>query len=144
MIGRKPNLEDWQASYERKLVSEEVAAKKVKSGDNIFIASGYYGKVASAIAARHGELRDVNVEYQAPAFDPGWLSPGMEDAFRIIVRIYLGGPARLIHDEGRLEFLPYTNGTWSKPYRDNRSEKREIDVFLVAVSPPDENGSPEA
>jgi len=140
MIGRKTDLEDWQATYEHKLVSEEEAAQAVKSGDNIFIASGYYGKVASVIAARHRELRGVNVEYQAPAFDPGWLSPGMEDSFRIIVRIYMGGPARLIHDEGRLEFLPYTNGTWSKPYRDHRSDKREIDVFLVGVSPPDENG----
>jgi len=140
MIGRKPDLEDSQATYKRKLVSEEEAAQAVKSGNNIFIASGYYGKVASAIASRHGELRGVTVEYQAPAFDPGWLAPGMEDSFRIIVRIYMGGPARLIHDEGRLEFLPYTNGTWSKPYRDNRSEKREIDVFLVGVSPPDENG----
>ncbi len=137
---RRMKLDNWQEEYERKLVSVEEAAKAVKSGDNIFFASAYYGQVAYAIAARADELRGVNVEYQAPLFDPGWLAPGMEESFRIIVRIFMGAIARQIHDEGRLEFLPYTNGTWSKPYRDDRPGKREIDVFLVVVSPPDENG----
>jgi len=140
MNKRRFELENWQEAYKRKLVSTEEAAKAIKSGDNIFIASAYYGQVVHAIAARHEELRGVNVEYQAPLFDPGWLSPGMEESFNIIVRIYLGDLARPIHDEGRLSFLPYTNGTWFKPYRDNRPVKREVDVFVVEVSSPDENG----
>ncbi|MBW2622647.1 MAG: hypothetical protein JRD68_07055 [Deltaproteobacteria bacterium] len=140
MEKRKLYLENWREEYKRKLVSAEEAARAVKSGDNIFFASAYYGQVAYAIAARADELRGVNVEYQAPLFDPGWLAPGMEESFRIIVRIFMGATAREIHDEGRLEFLPYTNGTWSKPYRDDRPGKREIDVFLDVVSPPDENG----
>ncbi len=137
---RRPlKLEDWEEDYKRKLVSIEEAAGIIKSGDNIFIPSAYYGQVLRAIPARHEELRDVTAEYQAPLFDPGWFSPEMEDSFKIITRIFLGAIARPLHDEGRIHFIPYTNGTWFKVYRDDRP-RRKMDVTLVEVSPPDENG----
>jgi len=132
-------LDNWQEDYEHKIVSLEEAAKKIKSGDHIFIPNGYVGELPYAIVDRREELRDVQVEICAPAFDPGWLSPGMEDSFEIIVRIYLH-LARQGHDEGRIHFLPYTNGTYFKPYYDNLPDAREIDVFLMEVSTPDENG----
>ena len=140
MKPRRLELENWQETYQKKLVSLEKAAKAVHSGDNIFIASAYFGQAVRAIAARHEELRGVSVEYQSPMFDPGWLSPGMERSFDIIVRIFMGNIARKIHDEGRISFIPYTNGTWFKPFRDNRQVTREVDVFVTEVSPPDENG----
>jgi len=139
MEGRRMKLENWQDAYEKKLVSPEEAAKAVCSGDNIFIPGAYFGGVVRAIAARHEELRGVTVEYQSPRYDPGWMAPGMEASFRIITRIYLADLARPLHDEGRIQFLPYTNGTWFKAYRDGRPA-REIDVTVVEVSPPDENG----
>ncbi|MBW2063136.1 MAG: hypothetical protein JRI95_16460 [Deltaproteobacteria bacterium] len=140
MEQKRRKLENWQEEYRRKLVSTEEAAQVIKSGDNIFIPSVYLGNVAQAIAARHEELRDVHIEVQAPLFDPGWLSPGMEESFKVIVRIFLGPTSRLAHDEGHVSFLPYTNGTWFKLYRDNRQAERDIDVALFNVSPPDENG----
>ncbi|MBW2053612.1 MAG: hypothetical protein JRI85_15440, partial [Deltaproteobacteria bacterium] len=91
------------------------------------------------IVARQSELRNVNVEICTPFSDPGWLQEGMEESFNIIIRIYLN-LARPAHDEGRIPFLPYTNGTWIKPYRDNRPMDRDVDVVLVEVSPPDEHG----
>lgn len=140
MSHRNRKLENWQEDYERKRVSAEEAARAIKSGDNIFIPNTYLGQMPRFIVDRQSELKDVTVEIQAPLSDPGWLSPGMEESFNIIVRIYLGPVARDAHDEGRIAFLPYTNGTWFKSYRDNRPGHREIDVFLVDVSPPDENG----
>jgi len=140
MSGRIRKLENWQEDYKRKLVSSEEAAKAIESGDNIFIPNTYLGQMPRFIAERQNELKDVSVEIQAPLSDPGWLSAGMEESFNVIVRIYLGPVARDAHDEGRVAFLPYTNGTWFKPYRDNRPVPRDIDVFLVDVSPPDENG----
>ncbi|MBW2084521.1 MAG: acetyl-CoA hydrolase/transferase family protein [Deltaproteobacteria bacterium] len=137
---RRPiKLDNWQEEYKRKLVSLEEAAKVIKSGDHIFIPNGYIGEMPYALVARQDELRDVQVEVCAPAIDPGWLSPGMEKSFDIIARTYLH-QARQGHDEGRIHFLPYTNGTWFKPYRDNRPGARDIDVLLMEVSPPDENG----
>ena len=137
--GRPIKLENWEEEYERKLVSVEGAAGVIKSGDNIFLPSAYYGQVLRAIPARREELENITAEYQAPLFDPGWFSPEMEDTFKIITRIFLGGVARPFHDEGRIHFIPYTNGTWFKVYRDDRP-RRNLDVALIEVCPPDENG----
>ena len=140
MANRKIRLENWQEDYEKKLVSAEEAARQIKSGDNIFLPNTYTGSTVHAIGARQDELRGVKIEVQAPIVDPGWLSEGMEDSFEVITRIYLAPLARTGHDEGRIQFLPYTNHTWIKPLRDNRPMDREIDVFMVDVSVPDENG----
>ncbi len=133
------DLDDWREEYKRKLVSADEAARAIKSGDNVFIPNTYLGVMPESIVARRDELRDVTVEICTPLSDPGWLTPGMEDSFNIIIRIFLTA-ARQAHDEGRIPFLPYTNGTWIKPYRDHRSTRRDIDVFMVEVSPPDEHG----
>ncbi|MBW2323395.1 MAG: hypothetical protein JRF41_07720 [Deltaproteobacteria bacterium] len=137
---RRPiKLENWQEDYKRKLVSLEEAAGAIQSGDHIFIPNGYIGEMPDAIVARKDELRDVQVEVCAPVFDPGWLSPGMAESFNVVVRVYLH-VARPAHDEGRVHYLPYTNATWFQPYDDNRPGSRDMDVVLLEVSPPDENG----
>jgi len=139
MSKRRIILDNWQEIYDRKLVSIEEAAKLIKSGDNIFIPSTFTGQVPAALIERADELCNVTVEIQAPgALD--WLNPGLEESFTIIPRIFLGPAAREALDEHRVSFLPYTNGTWFKAYRDNRAVKRDVDVCLVDVSPPDENG----
>ncbi|MEE8397621.1 MAG: hypothetical protein V3S89_01365, partial [Desulfobacterales bacterium] len=140
MTNRQVELENWQEDYEKKLISQEEAAELIKSGDNIFLPAVYMGSLVHAIVARKDELRDVTIETQAPVVDPGWLSEGMEESFQMIVRIFLAPLARPGHDEGRIQFLPYTNHTWVKPLRDNRPMTRDLDVFLVEVSEPDENG----
>jgi 4-hydroxybutyrate CoA-transferase len=139
MEPKKLELIDWQKMYKQKLVSMEEAARVVKSGDNVFLPNEYLGVLPYALVARKDELRDVTVEICTAFFDPGWLSAGMEESFNVIMRCYLY-LARAGHDEGRIPFIPVTNGTWLKPYRDNRPMKRDIDVALLVVTPPDENG----
>ncbi len=140
MIDSRPRrLDDWQRLYKEKLVSLEEAAGTIKSGDHIFIPNGYTGEMPFAIVARKDELRDVRVEICAPVNDPGWLSGEMASSFKTIARTYLHA-ARAGHDEGHVHFLPYTVGTYFKPYADNRPGAHSIDVLLMEVSPPDENG----
>lgn len=88
---------------------------------------------------RHEELEDVVVDWCAPLLDPGLLTAEMHGPFKPIIRIYLS-EARAGHDEGRIPFVPYTNGTWIKHYRDNRADAPDIDVLLMETSPPDKNG----
>lgn len=140
MNKRVRNLDNWQEDFNRKRVSPAEAAGAVKSGDNIFIPNSYLGIMPQAIADRQQELRDVTIEIQAPLSDPGWLSEGMEKSFNVLIRIYLGNLGREAHDGGRIAFLPYTNGTWFKGYRDERKMPRDIDVLLLDLSAPDENG----
>ena len=140
MIEPRPRkLDDWQRQYKDKLVSLEEAAGVIKSGDHVFLPNGYYGEMPYAIVARKDELRDVQVEISAPLFDPGWLSGEMDGSMEIITRVFLN-LARQGHDDGHIQFLPYTVGTFFKPYADNRPDSRGIDVVCMEVSPPDENG----
>jgi len=122
MERRVLQLDDWQDTYHRKLVSPEEAARVIKSGDSIFIPSAYSGSMPYAIVERKDDLHNVKVEISSPLFDPGWLSPGMEESFEVIVRTYLA-TAREAHDEGRIAFLPYTNGSYFIPYRDHRTAR---------------------
>ena len=139
MENKKRRLSDWQKLYKEKLVPIETAAGVVKSGDNVFLPNEYLGVMPYALVARKDELRDVTVEICTAFFDPGWLSAGMEESFNVVMRCYLH-LARAGHDEGRIPFIPVTNGTWLKPYRDNRPMSRDIDVVMLVVTPPDENG----
>ncbi|MBW2622028.1 MAG: acetyl-CoA hydrolase/transferase family protein [Deltaproteobacteria bacterium] len=140
MIESRPQrFEGWQKLYQEKLVSLEEAAGVIKSGDHIFIPNGYTGEMPFAIVARKDELRDVRVEICAPANDPGWLMGEMSESFDMVIRTYLH-MARPGHDEGHVHFLPYTVGSYFKPYADNRPGAQSIDVLLMEVSPPDEKG----
>ena len=139
MKERKIEIENWEEIYKRKLVSLEDAARVIKSGDNIFIPSTFLGHLPTTITERADELRNVIVEMQAPG-PLKWIEEGMEESFTIVPRIYLGATGREARDEGRVTFLPYTNNTWSKGWRDGRPMTRSMDVCLIDVSPPDENG----
>jgi 4-hydroxybutyrate CoA-transferase len=140
MIESRPRrLEDWRKQYKEKLVSLEEAAGVIKSGDHIFIPNGYTGDMSFAIVARKDELRDVRVEICAPVNDPGWLSGETGESFKAVIRTFLNA-ARVPHDEGLVQYLPYTVGSYFQPYADQRSSAKSIDVLLLEVSPPDENG----
>ncbi|MFO7965315.1 MAG: acetyl-CoA hydrolase/transferase C-terminal domain-containing protein [Desulfobacterales bacterium] len=139
MAKRALKLDGWQDDFRQKKISPQEAAKLVKSGDYVVIPNEYFGVIPNHLVARRDELRNVTVEICVAYFDPGWLQPGLEDSFNVVIRCYLH-LARIAHDEGRIPFIPVTNGTWSKVYRDKRPIGHDIDVFLVVVSPPDENG----
>jgi len=134
------SFNSWQEEYQRKMVSAEEAAKVVKSGDRVALPCVFVGATPIAIMARRDELKDVEIQAMAPAFDPGWYAADTGDSFRLVVDKYLYSVARPAHDEKKIDFLPTTNGNWWKPYRDGREDSRTMDVFITQVSPPDENG----
>lgn len=136
---RTRDLNQWQEKYKEKLVSLEEAARVIKSGDHLFIPNAYTGDMPLALVARKDELKDVQVEICAPLSDPGWLSGEMNDSFKLIIRTFLAA-GRTAHDEGNAYFLPYTVGTYFKPYADKRPDMRSIDVLVMEVTPPDQNG----
>jgi 4-hydroxybutyrate CoA-transferase len=134
---------DWQQEYKRKLVLAEEAVKVVKSGDLVFLPlPGSPPMLQQALAARAPELSNVRVLCSAPALNPGWFSPGMEESFIPIVELFIGGIARAAHDEGRVDYLPDLFSLRFKGLDEGRpkSKDKEVDVYLTSVSPPDEHG----
>ncbi len=132
---------NWQDEYQRKMVTAEEAVKVVKSGD--FVVTPLPDQpsyLQEALAARAHELRDVTVSIAATAIDPGWLSPGMEDSFKVIVELFIGGRVRPAMDERRITYLPDLFSMRFKGMDEGRPGSKIPDVVMFPVSPPDENG----
>jgi 4-hydroxybutyrate CoA-transferase len=130
----------WREEYRGKLVSPDVAARVVKSGDRVVLPCAFVGVTPQAIVQRRDELEDVALHFTSLLYDPGWFATDMSDTFELVCEKYLNPIARPSHDERRLDFLPFSNLTWWKTHRDERPDRRGIDVFVTQLSPPDENG----
>ena len=132
---------DWEEDYKRKLVSAEEAARVVKSGDLVAMPISGPAQVALALGKRKDELRNVYLEIATPAVDPGWLQPGWDENFFVGVIYFLGGLARPSHDAKVVSFIPCPMSLRTKFCdEERRLERRDINVFITELSPPDKNG----
>jgi 4-hydroxybutyrate CoA-transferase len=127
----------WREVYQRKLISAEEAAEKVKSGSRVVCTAGREPlSIGLALAARKEELREVETLVLTPTFDFGWYDPGWEDSFALqIGYIFPGGVASQCIAEKRADYLVGGLLLWQQLL-----ETREVDVLLTEVSPPDEHG----
>jgi len=137
---------EWEAEYRKKVVSAEEAVKLIKSGDRI-VAPFFAGELlATALAARKGELKNVTLHSSMimESVLGLFLEEGMGDAFSTTAEIFIGDWAReapLGADSKHLQFWPGTFSVMMKPF-DERPEEcpYTIDVAMVVVSPPDKDG----
>jgi 4-hydroxybutyrate CoA-transferase len=122
----------WQEDYKKKLVSAEEAAKAVKSGETVIIPYRTNTQaIPQAIAKRKNELHDVNIIIGSPRVDPA-IFAGTEGSFNIT-------PPTESKNIG--DFVPSLFSLSYKALDEKREDAyKEIDVAVVAVSPPDENG----
>ena len=126
----------WQEDYERKLVAPEEAVQAVKSGDRVCFVQGMEPlELGLALAARIGELKDVNISVRTPGRDFGWYDPGWEESFAIEVGFPLPLVRQMIAEKrcdiaiGSLGFLFH-----------GEEKERQTDVVFLELSPPDHNG----
>jgi len=137
---------DWRKEYASKLVSAEEAVRVVKSGDRVVypLINGSR-TLGAALAARNDELQDVTFHSANPQQEVGMFY-GLElaGAFNCTIELYQGDFARSADAGCDAKYTAYLPGLFSslmKPY-DERPEAPpfQIDVVMVAVSPPDKNG----
>ncbi|MFC1822053.1 acetyl-CoA hydrolase/transferase family protein [Thermodesulfobacteriota bacterium] len=127
---------DWQAEYQRKLVTAEEAANAVKSGDRVHFVQGREPlDIGLALASRLGDLKDVTISVRTPSRDFGWYDPGWEESFLIEVGFPLPVVRQMIAEKrcdvaiGTLGFIFH-----------GAEDQRPPDVVLIEISPPDNNG----
>ena len=126
-------MESWQQEYERKTISAEEAAAKVKSGDYVAFTAGREAhSVGLAIAARIGELQEVKVLAPSPGYDFGWYDAGWEQSFAVTIS-WPTATAQDMLDERRCD----VNLPLIIPFG---GENEPPDVLLTEVSTPDERG----
>jgi len=131
-MGHAPN---WRAQLGSKLVAPEIAIGHIKSGDRITlaIAQSTPFMLCAALAGRLMEIENVVVNHSAGLFN--WDLPGIGERFRL-ESFYLSPIGRELFTSGPGEFVPvsyHREGTLP-PGLEN------FNVYLLTVSPPDEQG----
>lgn len=132
---------DWQEEYKQKLVSAEEAVKVVKSGDRVdfgFPRQPY--ALNAALAARSDELENVEMLVEDPRIDDGWLHPERKKAFSMTIDFFIGPTMRKYTDSKEADYLPVLFSTEPKIWRERAGERKDIDVYMAVVTPPDEHG----
>ncbi len=126
---------DWRGRLDSRLVSPDAAAAQIKSGDRVClsIAQATPFTMCAALAGRLMEIDNVVVNHGAAAFD--WNLPGLGERFTL-QSFYVGPYDREIYARGAAEFTPISY------YREGHlpPSLEDFNVYIVSVSPPDENG----
>jgi len=130
----------WRAEYERRLSSHEEAMTEVRQGDLVVIPIAGPRTLPRALFRHCQEIGPIDLRLAAPLTDPGWLRDGWQENFRIEFELFIGDFARAAMDEGRATYLPNLFSLNFKEHNEERPERRPIDVFLTAVTPPDDEG----
>jgi 4-hydroxybutyrate CoA-transferase len=131
-------MKDWQTTYKNKLVSAEQALQAVKSGDRVVFghACSEPPLLVKTLVDRAPELSNVEI-FHMVAIGPGaFAQPGMEKSFRFNTT-FLGTPNRKAIQDGRGTFTPCFFSEVPRLFKRNILP---VDVMLIQVTPPDEQG----
>lgn len=127
---------DWRERYADKLTTPDEAVRLVRSGDRVVIGMHYQTPLAlcRALAARARELDDVEVENSISTFISWW--PDDEPNGLNVRTFFLQASDRPAMHKRLLDYVI------APPTRSDESYwlDRKPDVFLVSVSPPDNDG----
>lgn len=130
----------WQEKYGKKLVSPQEAVKAVQDGDFVVFPLGAGGEPAAlgfALAERAQELKDVTVFHAVANAPYPWLRG---ECFQVRCS-YFGPLDRRFGQERKVDYVPWSYGTQTRQAEYGRwGAYTKPDVFLVKVSPPDEDG----
>ncbi len=128
----------WQEYYQSRTTTAEQAVKIVKSGDRIVLghACGEPQLIVQALVDRADELESVEIVHEVAMGKALYCRPEYEKNFRHNA-FFVGKPSRQAVKEGRAD---YTSIFLHEVPILFRSGEFPIDVAMVTVSPPDENG----
>lgn len=125
-------------AYHKRVVSAQQALRLVKSGDRVVLghACGEPPVLVDALVARAPELRDVEIVHMVAMGPAAFARPGMERSFRFN-GFFLGAPTRKAVEDGRGAYTPCF---FSEVPRLFKQKILPVDVMLLQVTPPDEQG----
>jgi len=126
--------------YEGKLVSPDEAVKVVKSGDTVAIPIDTEPRALSkALMDRRGELKHVAILVRQPRSDLGWFEGDFGDSFNVMLDTQAGSGFKALN-EGKVDYIPFLTSLRFKNDHHSRLDDRDLDVVMIVVSPPDEDG----
>ena len=132
-------MSDWREKYRSKFTSAEEALKVVKSGDRVVfhVTASEPRILVQALVDRAPELENVEIVHMyALGEERPYVQPEYSKSFRFN-GLFLSPPVRRGIAEGRSDYTPCLYSEIPRLWRDNILH---INVFLMQVTPPDENG----
>lgn len=129
---------NWQEHYQSRSTTAEQAVMAVKSGDRVVLghACGEPQLIVDALVDRAEQLQNVEIIHEVAMGKGLYCQPEYEKSFRHNA-FFAGKPSRQAIKEGRAD---YTSIYLHLVPHLFRSGSFPIDVAMVTVSPPDENG----
>jgi len=129
---------EWQEYYQSRTTSADQAVKAVKSGDRIILghACGEPQLTVDALVNRAEELEAVEIAHEVPKGKALYCRPEYAKNFRHNA-MFAGPPSRQAIREGRADFTSIYLHQLPALFR---SGVFPIDVVMITVSPPDQNG----
>ncbi|GBG57374.1 4-hydroxybutyrate CoA-transferase [Sporomusaceae bacterium FL31] len=131
-------MENWRNLYHHKIMGADQALKLIKSGDRVVIghACGEPQTLVEAMVKRAPELRDVEIVHMVAMGQAKYAQPGMEASFRHNA-LFVGSSTRKAVEEGRADYTPCF---FSEVPRLFRNKLLPVDVALLQITPPDQDG----
>lgn len=131
-------MENFREIYKDKIVTAEQALKAVKSGNRVVLghACGEPSALVEAMVARAAELRNVEVVHMVAMGQAKYTKPEMEENFRHNA-LFVGGSTRKAVEDKRADYTPCF---FSEIPRLFKNKILPVDVALIQITPPDEEG----
>jgi 4-hydroxybutyrate CoA-transferase len=131
-------MQDWKYEYSQKVTSKEEAISQIKSGDTLVFghAAGEPTILVDELVRQKDRLKDVKIIHMVPLGESKYCLPEMKKNFRHI-SLFAGPATRQAIREERADYTPVFFSEIPRLFRDHIIP---IDVALIQLSPPNNNG----
>ncbi len=131
-------MKNWDDHYFRKVTSKEEAILNIKSRNRVVFghAAGEPIVLVDELVRQKDRLTNIEIVHMVPLRECQYCLPEMEQYF-YHNSLFAGAGARQAIREGRADYTPVFFSEIPRLFRDNILP---VDVALIQLSPPDENG----
>lgn len=130
---------DWRSEYSQKVTSKEHAISQIKSEDTVVFghAAGEPTTLVDELVRQKERLKNVKIIHMVPLGECKYCLPEMRESFKHI-SLFAGTGTRKAIKDSRADYTPVFFSDIPRLFRDNIIP---IDVALIQLSPPNENGN---
>ena len=131
-------MKDWEDHYSRKVTSKEEAILNINSRNRVVFghAAGELIVLVDELVRQKDRLTNIEIVHMVPLRECQYCMPEMKQHF-YHNSLFAGAGARQAIREGRADYTPVFFSEIPRLFRDNILP---VDVALIQLSPPDENG----
>lgn len=128
----------WKNIYNKHVASAEEAVKKVKSKDRVVFshACGEPQHLVAELVGQHERLSDVEIVHMISMGESRYVREDMREHFRHN-SFFIGHSTRKAVNDGRADYTPIFFHQVPRLFREGHLP---VDVAMIQVSPPDEDG----